>query len=88
MKFLGVIPFVVVVGAWVSAFVHGILLVSHRRPDVSIGQLVFNGWMFYSRDTFLESGHRIHRRFMISAITFFLGILLFVVGAAIATKLQ
>lgn len=53
--------------AWVSAAVHAIMLVQHRRPEVTVGQLVFGGYRFFSAQTFTEAGRPTHRRFLISA---------------------
>ncbi len=52
--------------AWVSAAVHAIMLVQHRRPEVTVGQLVFGGYRFFSAQTFTETGKPTHRRFLIS----------------------
>ena len=67
LALLGAIAF----AAWGSAFVHMLLLVPHRRPDISTFRLMFSGYLFYSRDNFQPSGHGHHRRFMISVFTFF-----------------
>ena len=61
--------------AWVSAAVHAIILVQHRRPDVTVGQLVFGGHRFFSAQTFTEAGRASHRRFLIS-VGLFAGCLL------------
>ena len=53
--------------AWLSAAVHAIMLVQHRRPEVTVGQLVFGGYRFFSAQTFTEAGKPTHRRFLISA---------------------
>lgn len=70
--------------AWLSAFVHGLMLLSHRRDEHSLGSLMFHGHLFFSRDTWKPSGHAIHRRFLGSALAFFAIIMLGVV-AGIAT---
>ncbi|UJR86145.1 hypothetical protein [Sandaracinus amylolyticus] len=57
--------------AWLSTLVHALLLLPHRRDDVSLGALFFSGWRFYVRDTWKPEGHTIHRRFLGSAGAFF-----------------
>jgi len=72
--------------AWLSTAAHGLLLLPHRRDEHSLFALAFQGWRFYARDTWKESGHAIHRRFVGSALAFFalvvLGILLGALAAA------
>lgn len=68
--------------AWASAFMHMLLLLSHRRDDVSLASLLSNGYRFWSRDTWKPSGHAIHARFLGSGLAFFVLVLVtFVVGA-------
>lgn len=56
--------------AWLSAAVHAFMLVRHRRPDVTVGQLVLGGFRFFSADTFTEAGRPLQRRFVLSALVF------------------
>lgn len=72
--------------AWLSAVAHMLMLMPHRRDDVSIVSLFFNGFRFYVQDTWKPSGHAIHRRFLYSVGAFFavvvLGMLVGVLTAA------
>lgn len=52
--------------AWLSAAVHAFMLVPHRRPELTVGQLVLGGYRFFS----VETGRNLHRRFMGSALVF------------------
>jgi hypothetical protein len=67
--------------AWLSAALHAAMLVQHRRPEITIFQLVVGGYRFFSVHTFSASGQRLHRRFMASVLAF-VGclVLLMVVG--------
>ena len=56
--------------AWLSIVVHGLLLLPHRRDDISIFQLSFQGYRFYQGSTWKESGRALHRRFLLSVVTF------------------
>ncbi len=56
------------IGFWVSFVVHTVWLVKHRRPDVSVSRLAFNGYLFFNPDTFVPSGHAVHRRFGLSIL--------------------
>lgn len=52
--------------AWLSAAVHALLLVSHRRDDITLFSLAWRGILFYRADTWKPSGAGLHRRFLIS----------------------
>ncbi len=74
-------------GAWLIAAVHAFMLLRHVAPPRTAWSLAFQGWRFYVRDTFLESGHSIHRRFLIAIGTFAacivgLAVLTLILGAA------
>lgn len=56
--------------AWLSAAVHAIMLVPHRRPGLTVGQLVVGGYRFFQAETFSEAGLKLHRRFMTSVLMF------------------
>lgn len=56
--------------AWLSAAVHAFLLVPHRHPELTVGQLVLGGYRFFNAETFVETGKKLHRRFMGSALAF------------------
>lgn len=71
--------------AWLSAAVHSLLLLSHRAEEHSLLGLMFNGWRFYSRDTFKPSGWPLHRRFLMSVGAFFGLVLLTIVLGAVGT---
>lgn len=73
--------------AWASAALHGVLLLRHVAPPRSAWSLAFQGWRFYDRATFLESGWPIHRRFVISAASFFGCVVLLVIASAAAGAL-
>ncbi|AKF10447.1 hypothetical protein [Sandaracinus amylolyticus] len=72
--------------AWLSAAVHALLLLPHRRDDVSLGALFFQGWRFYARDTWKESGHAVHRRFLGSTGAFFALVLAGIVVSVLAAR--
>ncbi len=67
--------------AWLSAAVHALLLLPHRREEHSLFALAFQGWRFYSSDTWKESGQAIHRRFVGSTLAFFLLIVAVIITA-------
>jgi hypothetical protein len=70
---------------WISAFVHWIMLLGHRRPEVSAMTLFFNGYKAFDRECFLPSGHGIQRRMLYSMLAFAACILLGVGVGALAT---
>ena len=72
--------------AWLSAAVHAVLLVPHRRPDVTVGQLVVGGHRFFSADTFSQSGSSLHRRFMQSTLVFAGSLLALIVTSLLASR--
>jgi len=72
--------------AWLSTLVHALLLLPHRRDDVSLGALLVSGWRFYARDTWKASGHDVHRRFLGSAAAFFALVLAGIVTAVLAAS--
>ena len=57
--------------AWLSALVHAVLLVAHRREGVSVLDLIFRGHLFFAADTWKPSGQRLQRRFIGSGLLFF-----------------
>ena len=62
--------------AWFSAVVHAVLLLGHRKDEYSLLALAFQGHRFFSRDTWKDSGHHLHKRFIVSSAVFFgLGLL-------------
>ncbi len=71
---------VVAVLAWLSAALHAVLLLGHRRDDISLFALAWRGYLFFAPDTWKESGRGLHRRFLRSALVFFLA----VVGGMVA----
>lgn len=72
--------------AWVSALIHVLMLLGHVRKGVTLGQLAFGGYRFFTRETFEPSGHALHRRFLWSVAAFFgvivLGVVVAMLGAA------
>lgn len=75
--------------AWVSALVHAVLLLAHRKDDQSIAGLALNGHRFFSQDTWKPSGHALHGRFLKSSLAFFGLVLLgIVLGGIAATTAQ
>lgn len=56
--------------AWMSAAVHAIMLISHRRPDVTVLQLALGGHRFFLAQTFTDAGKALHRRFLLSVLVF------------------
>ncbi|MBL9025646.1 MAG: hypothetical protein JNL21_25855 [Myxococcales bacterium] len=69
--------FVAIVGGlaclcWLSAFVHWLMLVGHRKPDVSLARMVLSGMAAFNQDNFLPSGHPLQRRMVLSMLAFFL----------------
>lgn len=57
---------------WLSAFVHWLMLVGHRKPDVSLARMVLSGMAAFNQDNFLPSGHPLQRRMVLSMLAFFL----------------
>jgi hypothetical protein len=55
-------------------------LLPHRRDDISVFQLWFQGYRFYQSSTWKESGQGLYRRFRMSAAAFFVVILLGIVS--------
>ncbi len=82
MPVLTTIFFIAAAVAWIAAFVFGVRLVQHRKPDITIGTLMFRGHMFYSRDNFTDAGASAHRGFLLSVLGFAL-----CVGAVIVSSL-
>lgn len=75
--------------AWLTAFVSGVLLLSHVAPPRTAFELLFKGHLFYQRDTFLPSGHGIHRTFFRAVMGFIVCIfLLFIVAMVGATRMS
>ena len=74
--------------AWLSAVVHALMLVGHRRKDISGMQLLVRGHLFFDAATFDEAARPIHRRFLRSATAFglccLLGVLLALAGTMLA----
>ncbi len=68
---------------WLSAALHSLLLLSHVAPPRTAASLLFQGFRFYQRDTFLPSGWPLHRRFEISVGAFILGVLAIAVLAVL-----
>jgi hypothetical protein len=60
----------IALGAWLVAAAHAFMLLRHVAPPRTAWSLAFQGWRFYVRETFLESGHALHRRFQIAIGTF------------------
>ncbi|MDP3276892.1 MAG: hypothetical protein Q8Q09_16950 [Deltaproteobacteria bacterium] len=60
--------------AWLVALVSAVQLVSRRRPEISLSELIFRGHLFYQRDTFDAEAGPLHKRFL-SAAAAFLGVL-------------
>ena len=54
-----------------SAVVHFVLLVPHRRDDITLVSLIFLNYLVYAQGSWKPSGHRLHRRLMASGIAFF-----------------
>lgn len=82
LPWLMIIPGLVVVGGWLSAAIHGFLLLGYAKPPHTAMSLLFQGFRFFQADTFRPEGHPIQRRFLISVATFGLGALgLLVLGA-------
>ena len=57
--------------AWISTVIHAALLLRHRADHISFTSLLFSGWRFYQQETWKPSGWPIHRRFLASALMFF-----------------
>lgn len=72
--------------AWLSAAVHALLLLPHRRDEVSLASLLLRGHLFYRAETWKDSGQAIHRRFLGSALGFFVCVLLLVVVGLAGTR--
>lgn len=73
--------------AWLSATLHALLLLPHRREEHSLVALAFQGWRFYARDTWKESGHALHRRFLASTLAFFLVVIAGIALGALAASM-
>lgn len=73
--------------AWASAALHAVLLLRHVAPPRTAWSLAFQGWRFYDRSTFLESGWPLHRRFVLSAASFLGCVVLLVITSALAGAL-
>jgi hypothetical protein len=82
---VGVVIGVVAALCWVSAVVHWIWMLGHRRPEISLATLLFAGYKSYDATNFLPSGQKIHRRFLYSIGGFFLAI---VIGIVLTTVLR
>jgi hypothetical protein len=79
---IGALAFV----AWASTLVHGLLLLRHRVDHISLTTLFFSGWRFYQQDTWKPSGWPIHRRFVVSALAFFVILVAGVVVGALGAS--
>jgi len=55
---------------WLSAFVHWILALGHRRPEIRLETMLMSGFKSYDATNFLPSGQKLHRRFLFSALAF------------------
>lgn len=72
--------------AWLSSAFHALRLLAHVAPPRTAWSLAFQGWRFYDRATFLESGGPIHRRFVLSVIAFAGCAVLLVIAGALAAR--
>ncbi|MBK9386102.1 MAG: hypothetical protein IPN34_14920 [Planctomycetes bacterium] len=66
VAWLMILPGLLALGAWLSAAFHAFLLLPHVAPPRTAFSLLFQGFRFFQPDTFLPSGHAIHRRMLIS----------------------
>jgi hypothetical protein len=71
---LGALVGLLALACWVSAFVHWVLLLGHRRPEISLATLLFVGFKSYDSSNFLPSGLALHRRFIYSIVGFALAV--------------
>lgn len=71
---------------WFSTFVHGLMLLPHRRDDISLGALLVGGWRMYRADTWKPSGRALHRRFLLSAGAFTLVVVAGAISGILASR--
>ena len=71
---------------WLSAFVHWIWMLGHRKPEIGLGTMLFSGYKSYDANNFLPSGQKIHRRFLLSILGFGVCIVIGIVVSMIRSR--
>lgn len=58
--------------SWAVAVISWMLALGHRRPDLSIGQFLFRGYLIFSGANFTDAGQAHQKRFLLGFLAFFL----------------
>jgi hypothetical protein len=79
-----VIPFVLlVVGGWLSAAIHGFVVLNHLSGRLTRGEMLVRGIEWLNPDNFTEQGQLLRRRMGQSMLAFFFGLVLLAVVSVI-----
>lgn len=60
----------VAIVAWLVAVLAGLTLIGYRRADISLGRMLFSGWIWFDRRNFRPEGERVWKLFIAGAATF------------------
>lgn len=72
--------------AWFVAVVAGLLLIRHRRPDITAARMMFSGWIWFDRRSFTAAGQPAWRVFIAAAAAFFAAVAFAVVVGLLAAR--
>ena len=60
----------VALAAWLVAVLAGLALIRYRRAGISLGRMLFSGWIWFDRRNFRPEGERVWKLFIAGAATF------------------
>ena len=74
--------------SWLSAVGHSLVLTLHRKDEVSVLTLMFNGYKYFDVDNFKASGHVYHQRMLLSIGAFIFSIPVVMLTAVMTGQFQ